>query len=778
MVLGALILGGLYLTSMYSYLLFHSLVELFSVVVACAMFLLAWNARRIMDNDYLLFLGIGYLHVAGVDVLHTLAYSGMNVFSGAASNIPTQLWIAGRFLEAGTIALAPVFLTRRLRAGVVFALFLTLFIGLVLSIFCWPVFPTTYLEGQGLTPFKILSEYAICALLAGALYVMHRHRERMDRRMFRLLAVSVLLTIVSELAFTEYVSVFGFFNLLGHLLKLLSFYFIYRAVIVMGLAAPYEVLFRNLRQREKRLAESEHRYRTLVELSPDAVAVEAEGRVLYVNTAARELFGASRPEELPGSFVLELVDPVSREFFGRLSRGKGRNASWRRPETLRLVRLDGSRFDAELSGAPIAYDGRPATLLVFRDVTEKKQAEEAMRAVRDELEQRVRERTAEYLSSMELLELEVAERTRAEAALRASSQMLETFFKHTFTPLVFLDRQFNFIRVNEAYARACKREVSEFPGRNHFELYPSEAREVFEGVVRTAKPFKTAARPFQFPDHPEWGTTYWDWELIPLLDEQGQVQSLVFVLEDVTQRTQSEAKMRQLNRQLEERAQQLHQLADRLLQAEQQERRRIALLIHDHLQQLLVSAKIRVTLLARDTKACESLDTLQQLGQLIQESIEVSRTLSVELCPPSLYREGLAGALGWLGGWMQDKHALSVTVEADQRAEPEAEVVSTLLFQSVRELLFNVLKHSGVCQAEVVMRRLGRDRLRITVRDDGTGFDTAAALREEPAEQGLGLFSIGERLNLVGGRMVVRSRRGGGSRITLEAPLKASPKQP
>jgi PAS domain S-box-containing protein len=122
-------------------------------------------------------------------------------------------------------------------------------------------------------------------------------------------------------------------------------------------------------------------------------------------------------------------------------------------------------------------------------------------------------------------------------ALQEQSRILEAFYTHTMTPLVFLDRDFNFIRVNKAYARSCGRDVTDFPGHNHFEFFPHEENEaIFRDVVRTKIPYHADARPFSFPDHPEWGVTYWAWSIVPLCDSDGEVEFLVFSLEDVTQR--------------------------------------------------------------------------------------------------------------------------------------------------------------------------------------------------------------------------------------------------
>jgi len=125
---------------------------------------------------------------------------------------------------------------------------------------------------------------------------------------------------------------------------------------------------------------------------------------------------------------------------------------------------------------------------------------------------------------------------RFQENLAEESRLLEAFFKHSLTPIAFLDKNFNFIKVNEAYAGVCQRDASAFRGYNHFALYPSEAEEIFRQVVETKKSYQASARPFTFPDHPEWGVTYWDWILVPILDATGEIDFLVFSLNEVTTR--------------------------------------------------------------------------------------------------------------------------------------------------------------------------------------------------------------------------------------------------
>ena len=172
---------------------------------------------------------------------------------------------------------------------------------------------------------------------------------------------------------------------------------------------------------------------------------------------------------------------------------------------------------------------------------------------KEDLEIRVKERTAELAADNEELQYRISELDQMRDALVKRSGMLEAFFKHSLSPLVFLDRDFNFIRVNEAYARACNRDVSEFPGHNHFEFYPhKENEEIFRKVAETKVPFHAIAKPFIFPDHPEWGVTYWDWTLFPILDNKGEVDFLVFSLEDVTGRQIAEEALQRSAEEIED----------------------------------------------------------------------------------------------------------------------------------------------------------------------------------------------------------------------------------
>jgi signal transduction histidine kinase len=247
-------LTALYFLSRSNYLLFHSLAEIFSIIIAFSIFVIAWNSRKIMDNNYFLFIGIAYLFVGGLDLVHTLTYRGMGVFPELNANPATQLWVAARFIESLSLLAATFFISRKFKSGWVLGGYAMVTVLLLVSILTWQNFPTAFVEGTGLTQFKIISEYIIAIITAGAIFRLIKNRQIFSRRVMRLLVGAMVFAIATEMAFTLYADVYGIANMIGHMLKIVSFYLIYKALIETGLNKPYALLFHNLKQSESGLA--------------------------------------------------------------------------------------------------------------------------------------------------------------------------------------------------------------------------------------------------------------------------------------------------------------------------------------------------------------------------------------------------------------------------------------------------------------------------------------------------------------------------------------------
>ncbi len=316
-VTATIVLAALYLTSLHSYLLFHSVIELFTVTVAVGVFAFAWNARRYVENNYLLFVGIASLFVGMLDLVHALAYEHMGVFGETTSNLATQMWMAGRYVQSASMAIAPFFLGRRLRPLLTLVVFACVTAFLLATIFAWHVFPTAYVEGVGLTPFKKISEYAVSLVYVVAIALLWWKREAFEPRVWHLLIASLVLTIAAEITFASYVSVYGEANMLGHFFRLGAFYALYKAVIETGLVRPYAILLRNLKRSEDRLrdysnileARNEDLRRTQDRLNDDAIILKQRNEELdaYAHTVAHDL-------KTPLSVIIgtaEIIDTAS-----------------------------------------------------------------------------------------------------------------------------------------------------------------------------------------------------------------------------------------------------------------------------------------------------------------------------------------------------------------------------------------------------------------------------------------------------------------------------------
>jgi PAS domain S-box-containing protein len=222
----------------------------------------------------------------------------------------------------------------------------------------------------------------------------------------------------------------------------------------------------------------------------------------------------------------------------------------------------------------------------------------------------------------------------------------------------------------------------------------------------------------------------------------------------------------------ERRAEQLKALAADLVQAEQRERQRLAKVLHDHVQQLLVAAKYGVAGLVRRSSDDDVKASANAVADTLDQAIQASRSLATELFLPVLHEKGLLAAVEWLGRQMLERHGLEVKITADRERYPLATQYRAFVFDAVRELLFNVVKHAGVDRARVGLVQVN-DRIEVAVEDDGAGFDVLQIAGGSAGETGLGLFSIRERLGYLGGSLEVESAPGVGSHFRLILPFEA-----
>ena len=717
-----LVLTGLYFISIHNYVLFHSLAELFSIVIAAGLFMVAWNIRRILENQYLLFIGIAYLFIGILDTIHTIVYPGMVIVGGLDTNPPTQLWIAARYMESLSLLFAPLFFDKRLRAEWVFFSYAVITFLIFSTIFYFHIFPDCYIQGIGLTPFKVASEFVISGILLGALLFLVIRREEFDANVLKLLILSILATMTSELSFTIYVNVYELSNLIGHYLKILSFYLIYKAVIQTGLTRPFNLLFRNLHAKEER-------YRGLVELSPDAIFVNRSNKIDFVNPAALQLFGATAPEQILGRSPLDLFHSdyhsIMQDRIQKMLNGQ--------PVKLieeKIIRMDGTVRDVEVAASPFHDQEGTAIQVILRDVTDRKRMEETLRKAKDELEERVKERTYE---------------------LYAESLYARSLIEASMDPLVTISIDGKITDVNHA--------SEEVTGVSREQLIGSDFSDYFTEPEKARAGYEEVFRQGFVRDYPL-ELTHRDGHVTPVLynasvyrDETGRNMGVFAAARDITERRRAEAALRRL--------------ASELVMAEERERKRIAGVLHDDIAQILASVRMRLDML-QGIPSEQKDKTLQEAKTLLVQSLQETRALMNDLGNPLLFDMGLNSACEALANRLMERHPVRIRCDVRDAFKNLNPDVKAILYQVIRELLNNVVKHSNARNAHVVID-MENGHFRLKVADDGVGFDPQT-LGAPTVEGGFGLYSIRERLIAVDGSLRIESTPGTGTVVTVILP--------
>jgi PAS domain S-box-containing protein len=497
-------------------------------------------------------------------------------------------------------------------------------------------------------------------------------------------------------------------------------------------------ILHTLRAAARKARKSESRLSAFADATFEGICESEGGLVKDCNEQLAQMAGTAR-SELIGTPISDLVAPEDRE---RVLANIVENR-----ETViehGMLRKDGERITVEAHGSPVA-PGSSRRYTAVRDITERKQAEEQVQRSR-----------------------------------RVFAELLE---RSPFGIYV-VDSSFRIAHMNSGSQDGAFRNVRPVIGRDFSEavrtLWPEPvATEIisrFLQTLETGEPYYPPS--FTNPRRDLGIVESYEWELHRMMFPDGQYGVICYYFDSTKLRNAElalleanatlEEKVEERTQELEHRAAQLRALTSELTLAEQRERSRLAKVLHDHLQQVLVAAKFRLTTLSRAGDDFVRQATKEAEG-LIDESILASRSLTAELSPPILHVAGLNEGLRWLARRMADRQGLFVNLELNE-CGPLPDSLKILLFQSVRELLFNVVKHAKTRSAEVNLRCFDGS-LQVTVSDQGTGFDPVAMPLAGEGGRGFGLFGIQERLAFMGGTLKVESSPGQGSRFVLSVPI-------
>jgi PAS domain S-box-containing protein len=529
-----------------------------------------------------------------------------------------------------------------------------------------------------------------------------------------------------------------------------------------------------LRETQAELEASRARYFEMYDLAPVGYLVlDREGLILESNLTAARLLGVDRSALAERPFVRFVFRDDKPIYYA--SQKKLYETGVPATCELRLSKKDGVLFWAALQ-AVVAQndDGAPLCRVAMTDLTARKEAE-ALRLKTAELEK-------------ERLAAETAQRHLESVlnSLRASEERLRRLGRAGRIGLY----EWN-VDANRAYSSPEAFELFGYQpsAEANYErwlaaIHPDDRARAMGDLTRllaetrAGRALVSSRQEYRFV-HAD-GAVLWleTTTTTELADGQVVIRGAV---RDVTERKRAEDALRDLNAtleqrvrartaELERRATQLRAMAAELALAEERERKRMAGILHDGLQQILVAAKFGASTLRQQVAGGEHEAPAQRVIDLLGQCIDASRSLTMELSPPILSDAGLAAGLSWLARWMREKHGLAVELTAPEQIAPMPDDLRLVFFQAVRELLFNVVKHAGVNAARVNMTYDNGQSVTVVVADDGHGFDAAVQAAASPAGA-LGLFSIRERFAFLGGRVEIASSPGHGTRVTLHAPI-------
>jgi len=362
---------------------------------------------------------------------------------------------------------------------------------------------------------------------------------------------------------------------------------------------------------------------------------------------------------------------------------------------------------------------------------------------------------------------DITERRLAEERLKDERNLLRTLIDHIPGSVYVKDKESIFILCNKTLAEEWEKKGKDnIIGKTDFDLFEHEIAQQFfdeeQNLMQTDRPIINSEGRFT---NKSGEVFYCSTNKMPLRDSAGNITGLVGINYDITERKQVEQKILEYQKHLK-------RLAARLTLAEEGERRRIAVAIHDDISQTLAMAKIKLDALRSSPPSQWSSAEIKQISSCIEKVIQETRTLTFELSNPLLYELGFeAAAAEWLNEQVQVKHGIATEFLDDGKAKPLDDNVKAVLFRNVRELLTNCIKHAKAKTTRVNIRRIDNS-IEVIVEDNGVGFDPVQVRATAFKKAKFGLFSVRESLENIGGSFEIESKPGAGCKATMIAPIK------
>jgi len=516
------------------------------------------------------------------------------------------------------------------------------------------------------------------------------------------------------------------------------------------------------------LETSEKHFRSVVQTANDAIiSIDKQGNIIFWNNSAENVFGYST-DEVTGKPVTFIIPERFRQIHQKaIHQVVSTDKSNLIGKTIEMTGLkkDGNEFTLELSlatwgaGEEIFFTG------ILRDITERKRMEEELRKSRDELEIRVQERTAELMSVVEALQDEMAERKQTEEELRDISLYARSLIEASLDPLVTISRDGKIMDVNSATELVTGLSRDHLIGSDFSDYFtePEKAKEGYREVF-----LKGFVRDYPLSiRHTSGQTTDVLYNATLYKNEVGEMQGIFAAARDISERKRAEEALR-------ESENRLRSLSSQLLTVQENERKRIAMELHDGIGQLLTAVKFKVESILQvkgKGKAKAKEESLEAIIPMVKESVEEVRRIQMDLRPSTLDDLGILATLGWFCREYQKIYShIRVQKEIDLQESEVSTPLKTVIYRVMQEALNNIAKHSKADLVYLSLRKK-KNKIELTIKDTGMGFDLEEILSPERFKRGLGLNSMRERTELSGGTFVIESTAGKGTTIRAEWPI-------
>ncbi|WP_261851061.1 sensor histidine kinase [Clostridium folliculivorans] len=374
------------------YMFYHSIVMFIGIIICFAIYFFASNTYKLSNNNFFMLLGMGFLTVGTIDILHTVAYFNVGIFGLNSANLSSSLWISARYISSITILISSIFINKgikKININVFRFIYIIALATIILSIYVFKIFPVSYIEGIGNTLFNQVSRVIIIIVLFISGIILYKAFNRENKELIFFMELYIIFAIINKIILILFDYTLGIENTSAFVFRTISFYMLYKGVVQCGLKQPFNKVAGALMETKDRLEQesdlrimfeeamvnNEECYRILIEKSSDAIVIHSDYKHVFANETAAKMLGFSKAKDLLkvdfSKFIEEENFYESMEIYNEILAKKTNGETY----DTTLITIDGRQISVKIQGTYIIYRGKPSVLVVFKDLSTEKEVE-------------------------------------------------------------------------------------------------------------------------------------------------------------------------------------------------------------------------------------------------------------------------------------------------------------------------------------------------------------------------------------------------------------------